>query len=97
LAGKRGYGSAAMLRIALIDILMFSLPFLIYGAYMFLAKGMEPQDIWQTAPLAWLLTAGFALLLITMAALISFSGGKPGGTYHPPSFEDGVIRPGTID
>jgi hypothetical protein len=64
---------------------------------MFLAKGMEPQDIWQTAPLAWLLTAGFALLLITMAALISFSGGKPGGTYHPPSFENGVIRPGTID
>ena len=28
-----------MLRIALIDIFMFSLPFLIYGAYMIAAKG----------------------------------------------------------
>ena len=26
-----------------------------------------------------------------------FSGGKPGGTYHPPSLEDGVIKPGEID
>jgi hypothetical protein len=86
-----------MFRIALIDILMFSLPFLLYGAYMLLARGMAPADIWQTAPLFWLLGASFALLIITMATLISFSGGKPGGTYHPPSFEDGVIRPGTID
>jgi hypothetical protein len=86
-----------MFRIALIDILMFSLPFLIYGAYMLLARGMQPADIWQTAPIFWLLGASFALLIITMAALISFSGGKPGGTYHPPSFEDGVIKPGTID
>lgn len=86
-----------MFRIALIDVLMFSLPFLIYGAYMLLAKGVAPADIWQAAPFFWLLAAGCLLLLITMATLISFSGGKPGGTYHPPSFEDGVIKPGTID
>jgi hypothetical protein len=86
-----------MFRIALIDVLMFSLPFLIYGAYMLLAKGMGPADIWQAAPIFWLLAAGCALLLITMATLISFSGGKPGGTYHPPSFENGVAKPGTID
>jgi hypothetical protein len=86
-----------MFRIALIDIFMFSLPFLIYGAYMLLARGLEPADIWQTAPIFWLLATGCLLLLITMATLISFSGGKPGGIYHPPSFEDGVIKPGTID
>lgn len=86
-----------MARIALIDILMFSLPFLVYGAYMLLARRMEPADILQTAPILWLLAAGCLLLLITMATLISFSGGKPGGTYHPPSFENGVVKPGTID
>jgi hypothetical protein len=29
--------------------------------------------------------------------LIQFSGGKPGGVYHPPSVQDGVIKPGEID
>ena len=38
-----------MLRIALIDIFMFSLPFLIYGAYMLAAKGAAPTDVWQDA------------------------------------------------
>lgn len=86
-----------MLRIALIDIVMFALPFLLYGAYMFMVKGTPPASIWQDAPVLWLLIAGSALLLITMATLISFSGGEPGGTYHPPRIEDGVIKPGTIE
>jgi hypothetical protein len=86
-----------MLRIALIDILMFSLPFLVYGAFMIATRGASPADVWQDAPVLWLLAAGCGLLLITMATLISFSGGKPGGTYHPPSIENGIIKPGKID
>ena len=86
-----------MLRIALIDILLFSLPFLVYGAYMVSVKGMAPANLWQGAPIFWLLAAGCGLLLVTMAALIQFSGGKPGGTYHPPALENGVIKPGEID
>jgi hypothetical protein len=86
-----------MLRIALIDIFMFALPFLIYGAYMLATRNAVPATLWQGAPVGWLLAAGGALLLITMATLISFSGGKPGGTYHPPSLNDGVIKPGEID
>jgi hypothetical protein len=86
-----------MLRIALIDVVMFSLPFLIYGAYIIATKGTSPGDMWQGAPVLWLLAAGCGLLLITMATLISFSGGKPGGTYHPSSIEDGIIKPGKID
>ena len=66
-----------MLRIALIDIFMFSLPFLIYGAYMLAAKGAAPTDVWQDAPVLWLLAAGCGLLLITMATLIQFSGASP--------------------
>jgi hypothetical protein len=106
LCGDRRYGAAdtlktrlipPMLRIALIDILMFSLPFLIYGAYMIATKGTSPTHVWQDAPVLWLLAAGCGFLLITMATLISFSGGKPGGTYHPPSIENGIIKPGKID
>ena len=52
-------GIFPMLRIALIDIFMFSLPFLIYGAYMLAAKGAAPTDVWQDAPVLWLLAAGY--------------------------------------
>ena len=37
------------------------------------------------------------ILLVVMAMVIQFSGGKPGGGYHPPSLENGVVRPGEID
>ncbi len=86
-----------MFRIALIDIFLFLLPFLIYGAYMVTVKGVAPENLWQNAPVFWLLTAAIGLLLVVMAMLIQFSGGKPGGTYHPPSLENGVIKPGEID
>jgi hypothetical protein len=86
-----------MLRIALIDVLLFALPFLIYGAYMLATKGGAPKSLWQGAPVFWLLITGCGLLLATMATLISFSGGKPGGTYRPPTVVDGVVKPGEVD
>jgi hypothetical protein len=86
-----------MLRIALIDILLFALPFLVYAAYMYAVKGVSPSKLWQGAPVFWLLAAGCGLLLVVMATLIQFSGGKPGGTYHPPILQDGVVKPGEID
>ena len=48
-----------MLRIALIDILLFALPFILYAAYMIGVKGVSPADLWQGAPVFWLLAAGF--------------------------------------
>jgi Family of unknown function (DUF6111) len=86
-----------MLRIALIDVFMFALPFLLYGAYMLATRSASPAGLWQGAPVVWLLAAGATLLFITMATLISFSGGRPGGTYHPPILQDGVVKPGEID
>ena len=47
-----------MLRIALIDILLFALPFILYAAYMVAVRGIAPADLWQGAPVFWLL-AGF--------------------------------------
>jgi len=86
-----------MLRIALIDIFLFALPFLLYAVYMVAANGVAPAKLWQRAPIFWLLAAGCGLLLVTMATLIQFSGGEPGGTYHPPVIENGVVKPGEID
>jgi hypothetical protein len=86
-----------MYRIALIDILLFAHPLLINGAYKDSVRGVAPNNVWQGAPIFWLLAAGVGLMLVVMATIIQVSGGKPGGTYHPPSVEDGVIKPGTID
>jgi len=86
-----------MLRIALIDILLFALPFLIYAAYMVAVKGTAPESVWQAAPIFWLLAAGFGLLFVTMATLVQFTGGDKSGTYHPPVIENGKIKPGGID
>ena len=86
-----------MLRVVLINIVLFALPFLLYATYMMLAKKIAAANVWQGAPIAWLAAAGAVLLLISTGVLISFSGGAPGGIYQPPRVEDGVIKPGTID
>jgi Family of unknown function (DUF6111) len=86
-----------MLRIALIDILLFLLPFLAYAAYMIWVKGNAPANVLNSAPLFWLLAAGFGLLFVVMATLVQFTGGGREGIYHPPVIEDGVIKPGGID
>jgi uncharacterized protein DUF6111 len=86
-----------MLRIALIDILLFLLPFLAYAAYMIWVKGVAPGNVMNTAPVYWLLAIGFGLLFAVTATLVQFSGGSREGTYHPPVIEDGVIRPGGVD
>jgi len=96
-APPTAFQAKTMLRIALIDILLFALPFILYGVYMLAVRGAAPGDLWQGAPVFWLLAAGCGLLLVTMATLIQFSGGSPEGEYHPPVIEDGVIVPGEID
>ncbi|MEE8633623.1 MAG: DUF6111 family protein [Methyloceanibacter sp.] len=86
-----------MLRIALIDLLFFALPFLIYAAYMIAVKGVAPANVLRSAPVLWLLAAGFGLMLIVLVTLVQFSGGERDGTYRPSVIEDGVIKPGGID
>jgi hypothetical protein len=90
-------GGSPMLRIILLNMFMFLLPFLIYGAYVFVTTGGQMEGLWQGAPVFWLLAIGCVLLLVTVGAVISFSGGEPGGTYRPPQIEDGAVRPGTIE
>lgn len=86
-----------MLRIALIELLIFAVPFLLYAVYVIWVKGAPPSAVWQGAPLLWLFAAAVGLLLVAMLVLVQFSGGNREGTYHPPVLEDGVIRPGSVD
>jgi len=87
-----------MLRIIIINALMFALPFLIYAAYFYFVRGgKDENDMWSEAPILWLLGAGAALVVVALVSLVSFTGSDPGGTYFPSRLEDGVIRPGRIE
>lgn len=87
-----------MLRVVLINLLMFALPFLVYWIYFYLVRsGDKDSNMLNEAPILWLLGAGGALVLIVLVSLVSFSGGEPGGSYFPSRLEDGVIKPGGFE
>ena len=86
-----------MLRIILINILLFLLPFLIYAAYVVWVKGVAANRAMAGAPFLWLILAGLGILVVGLLTLVEFSGGDREGTYKPSVIEDGVIKPGGID
>ena len=87
-----------MMRVVLINLLMFLLPFLLYGGYVYLTRGSQsPDSIWRGAPIGWLVVAGVVLALGTLFTLVTFSGWGTEGTYYPPRFEDGVVKPGRVE
>ncbi|MCG8558230.1 MAG: DUF6111 family protein [Hyphomicrobiales bacterium] len=87
-----------MLRVLLINLFMFFLPFLVYAAYVFLVRrGQSPDSVLRGAPIKWLVVSGLALALATLISLVTFTGERKEGTYHPPRFEDGVIKPGRVE
>jgi hypothetical protein len=97
-----------MFRIVVENILLFLLPTLIYVGYVLMTRPAEADqaaagkaasatNILNDAPLLWLFGAGAVLVIVTLAAFGSISGGKPGQHYEPPSFENGQIKPGHIE
>jgi len=90
-----------MVRIVVENVLLFLLPTAIYVAYVLLKRRAEGVpggngSVLDDAPLVWLVAAGAALVIITLVAFGSVSGGKPGQTYQPPVYRDGKIEPGQI-
>ena len=92
-----------MIRIVIENILLFLLPTLLYLAYMLVMRETAATDanashtqpgLLDDAPLLYLFVAGVALVLITLVAFGSTSGGKPDQSYTPPAMKDGHIQPG---
>jgi len=96
-----------MIRVVIENILLFLLPTLLYVAWILLTRqpqtsGPDGEDagekkILDDAPLLWLFAAGAALVVVTLVAFESSTGGKPGQHYVPPSYKDGKIDPGHIE
>jgi len=85
-----------MIRIVIENILLFLLPTVAYVIYVAVTRGDSRKGILDEAPLAWLMLAGSALVLIVLATYGSDTRGKPGQVYVPPAMKDGRIEPGRI-
>lgn len=86
-----------MLRIILIDIALFLLPFLLYAAYLYWRRGVAPKNAMSGAPIVWLVLAGIVCVFVGLLTLVSFSGGGRDADYTPAVLKDGVIKPGRLD
>jgi hypothetical protein len=91
-----------MIRVFIENLLLFLAPTLIYVAYVVLTRdaaqpepgnGARPAGILDDAPFIWLFAAGAFLVIATLIAFGSYSGGKPGEIYVPAEMRDGHIEP----
>ena len=66
---------------------------------MYITRAQTPGAtlVLDDAPLLWLFVAAVAVVLITLIAFGSTTGGKPGQVYTPPVLKDGRIEPGHLE
>ena len=98
-----------MIRTVIENILLFLLPTLLYVAWVLFQRSKEETGeeaasvrsvtagLLDDAPLLWLFAGGAFLVIVTLAAFGTSSGGKPGQHYQPPVLKDGKIEPGHIE
>lgn len=82
-----------MLRILLQYLVPLLLPFLVYGAYVYLTRGRTPAWMDETP---WLVLAavGVGLMAVSLVGWGLMSGAPAESIYLPPRFEDGRVVPG---
>lgn len=80
---------------ALLNLLLFLLPFLVYGGYVLLIRRLRPGETkdWADAPFGWLVLAGLVLGGASIITGAFFSGSGPDADYAPKQLIEGDIRP----
>ncbi|MEG9861021.1 MAG: DUF6111 family protein [Parvularculales bacterium] len=89
-----------MIRIILVNVIAFSLPFILYGSYIWLQRmrgRQQGKDVFGGRVVFLLVAIGLVLVIAGFLSLASFEGGSPDGVYVPPRYEDGLIIPGRIE
>ncbi len=87
-----------MMRLALIEALLFALPFLLYGGYLALRgkRGIIRSEL-QDKSLGRLIFAGLALMALSFIGLAAFSGDGRDAVYRPTQYKDGKLVPGGFE
>jgi hypothetical protein len=85
-------------RIIIQYLLPLILPSLIYFLWAWLARPRGAKKSFaeslREGPWFWLIASGFALVGIVYVVTATMLGSEPGGTYHPPTWENNQIVPG---
>lgn len=87
-----------MIRVVLINLLLFLLPFIIYFAYVYLVRDdRNRNEPFSATPLVVLFCIGLFLMMGAVVYFIQFESGQPGQRYVPPTVENGVLKPGRLE
>ncbi|MAB00634.1 MAG: hypothetical protein CMN87_01720 [Stappia sp.] len=83
-----------MLRVILVQLLLFSLPFIGFAIWLYLTKKAQTSENWRKGPMPWLVMAGLALAIGGLVMLAQEEGLPEGKVYKPAELRDGVLIPG---
>lgn len=86
-----------MLRTVLVELALFLIPFVLYGALLIATKGSVVPAHWSPRALAALAVVALGLAAL---GLVVFEGGRsapPGSHYVPAATRDGVFVPGHFE
>lgn len=87
-----------MIRVVIIELLLFLLPFMISAAYHVLVrKHPFSGALLKIMSVMKLAIAGLILVIIGLLLLAQFGGSDRDGVYTPAVYKDGRIIPGRID
>jgi|EndMetStandDraft_4_1072995.scaffolds.fasta_scaffold626419_2 hypothetical protein len=87
-----------MIRIVLVNLLFILFPAALYFFYVYLRRRNKPgEEILSDAPIFWLLAAGVAMMIVSLAFFAHWQGAPPGKRYVPPRIENGVVIPGHME
>jgi heme/copper-type cytochrome/quinol oxidase subunit 1 len=87
-----------MIRVILLNLFLLVLPALLYFLYVFVLRRLRGQESKvESAPLFWLFATGMILMVASLAYYAEFEGERGSGVYRPPSYQDGVVRPGRVE
>ncbi len=82
-----------MVRRLLIELLLFSAPFIIFFLYRAASRDMSVRDRW---PLTWLVVAGGVLAVGALIIAPLLEASEQGQCWVAPRYEDGVRTPGRL-
>ena len=85
-----------MIRVVLINLLLFSVPFIATWAWMRFVVTQKPDAV-KRRNYAIAALAGLVLVAASLLTYRVSTGNAPGGTYVPPSYKDGEIVPGRFE
>ncbi|MDJ0931585.1 DUF6111 family protein [Breoghania sp.] len=86
-----------MLRIIVVHLLLFLLPFIGYGMWLMIVRRSASAENWRDAPTLWLSLVGGVIVIVNLITLASFENENADATYTSMEYKDGELVPGRLE